>query len=137
MMGDIPFYPPGYPCTGHADEGWFYDLVMIDEIVSVGFILRNIKPAAYFGKHTQPDIFIFEEQTGIGFICFFICEFIDVGVGVNPPLGSLVIGRSIKNGIDFRGFGEIGRDGNFSFLDFYFATSGWLIFMAGRKEMDY
>ena len=60
------------PGTCQPDQGRFDHPIIIDEVVSVGFIQRHLHPAANFRQNHDFKITVFEIEGFIRFILFLI-----------------------------------------------------------------
>lgn len=64
MLGPVEFYAARDPWTGKPDECRLDDMVVVDEMTLLDFIVGHLYPAAKFGEHHHFDVFVFDENVG-------------------------------------------------------------------------
>ena len=110
VMGDVPFHPARDPGPQHTDEGRFDDMLAVDEVIPIGFVLGGEQPAADLGQDAQFEVFIFQIDRLVGLVLLEIAQTIEKGVGINRPLGALVGPAVEEHGVGLGGFNEVGGE---------------------------
>ena len=67
------------------------DRIIIDEIIIVGFIRGSLDSSSQLRKHHDFQIIVFQENGVVGYVLFFIIDFIDDGMGIYLALSLIHI----------------------------------------------
>ena len=97
VMGNVPFHSARDPSSQHAYQGRFYNGLAVKEIITVGLIQSREYTPPYLGQNAEFDVFIFKIESVVLNIPGFIGQLIYDGIGINPPLSSLIGPAVIEN----------------------------------------
>ena len=110
MLRPVEFDAAGNPRAGKTDERRLDDLVVIDEVVAVGFIIGALNTAAELGQHHHADIFVFKPYGGIGLIGLFVEDFVDDRQGIDLAARTLIDALFKEHRVLIRSADAVGRD---------------------------
>ncbi|OQC06008.1 MAG: hypothetical protein BWX80_01772 [Candidatus Hydrogenedentes bacterium ADurb.Bin101] len=108
VVRGIPFHAAGSPRTDGADQGGFHDMVVIHDLIVVGFIQNVIQAAAHLRGNADLQVFILEDNGLVYFVQLFGVLHIIEGIGINVPLRQLHLLRAKEERYLVRGFRLIG-----------------------------
>ena len=110
------------PRPGQTDERRFDDMVVVDEMALLDFIISHLDPAAKLREDHDFHIFILEPQRLVRFIHRFVLNLLDNGIGVDHSAAALINSLLKEHRILFRFPYLISRDDNILLPDFNFHT---------------
>ena len=120
------------PCQSY--EGWFDDLVVVDEMALTDFVVCHLNPAAQFGQDHDLDIFVLEKYGVIGLVCFLVGNTLDDRVGVDHSTAALIYSffQEDRGLLWLTCF--VSRDDHVLPPCFYHIFNFWLIFSLRAKQ---
>ena len=90
VLRPVELDPPRNPRPRQPHQGWFDDLVVIDEVVVVGFVERHLHASTQLGQDHNFEVLIFEKNSGVVLVSFFVKDTIYHGVGINNATAALI-----------------------------------------------
>ena len=110
MLRPVEFYAAADPRAGKPHQRGFDDLVVIHEVIAVGFVICPLDTASQFGKHHGLDILVFQPYGGIGLLFLFIQNLVDYRQGIYLAAAALIYPLFQKHGIFIGLSNAIGGD---------------------------
>ena len=112
MLGPVELDAAGDPRAGEAHQRRLDHLVVVDEVVAVGFIHGALNAAAQLGQHHDFQIIVFQPYGGVGLKRLFIEDLVHHGQRIHLAAGTLIDALFQKHGI-FVGLADaVGRQIN-------------------------
>ena len=112
MLGPVKLNPPADPRPRQAHQRRLDHLVVVNEVIAVGFIQRPLNPSAQLRQYHHPQVVIFQKDCPVAFILFRILNPVNHGQRINLSAGSLINPLFEKHGIPVRFSASVGRNQN-------------------------
>ena len=90
MLRPVELDPTGNPRSGQPNEGRFDDVVVIDEMVSIGLVEGHVHPTAEFRQDHDLEIAVLQEYGFVGFVEPVIEDTIDDRMRIDDTAAALV-----------------------------------------------
>ena len=90
VLRPVELDTPRYPRPRQPHQGRFDDLVVIDEVVVVGFVEGHLDAPTQFGQNHNFEVLIFEEYGGVVLIPFFVKDTVYHRVWINNATTALI-----------------------------------------------
>src|SRR4030095_3617738 len=109
MLWPVKFNTSIDPGTSQSNQCRFYNLVIIDKITVPDLVIGPVYTATELRNYHDLQIIVFQKQSSICFVFFFIFDLLNNCMRINGSATALVNSLLQKNWIFFRSTNIIGR----------------------------
>ena len=110
MLWPIEFHSSGNPGPEQANQCRLDYILPIEKVISIRLVLADMNSAADLGQNHQADEFVFEKDSVVRAVRFFVADAIGERVRVHLSAAALVHAPFEEHRISFRRGGGVGED---------------------------
>ncbi len=112
VVWQVPLDPAGDPRAQQADQRRLDHMLVVDEVVAVGFVHRLEDLAADLRQNPDLHILVFQIDHGVGLVFFLRRQIVVRGIGIDAVLRALRRSAEVELRIGVRLAQQVSRDDN-------------------------